>query len=125
LEDGDDFYDTFYRKLFASSEEIAALFEKVDMDRQKTMLRRAIVQLLHCYITHTISDELIQIAKLHAADGINASSAMYDRFVVAMIEAVEEVDPKFTDSVALAWLVVTAPGITVMRFNEKLPGYMM
>ena len=108
----DTFFERFYSR-FLSSPDVAQLFADTDMRRQIQMLKRSLFQLVGFYVSGQPSAELQRIADLHVR--LNVPAAMFDDWLAALVDTVEELDPEADEVTRLAWCWALAPGITYMQ----------
>ena len=112
----DDFFQAFYDR-FLVNEDIAQLFSNTDMPRQIKMLKASLFQLVSFYVSGQISAELERIAHIHKQLAVNAD--MFDRWLEALLETVEEYDELADERTVLAWAWALSPGITYMRLGLR------
>jgi serine/threonine protein kinase len=108
---GRDYFERFYRNLFAKSPSIAAAFTGVDMQRQHAVVNRAIQLLLDFSPAHG-SVPLRDLAARHGA--FRLSRRDYDDFVDVLVDTLAasgETDPMRLQ----AWRNSLAPGVEFMR----------
>lgn len=114
------FLDVFYDRLLAASPEIPALFAGTDFRRQKRLLTMALYVLLAAAEGYPEGMNLIgDLAKSHAKRGI--PPAMYDMWLICLVEAVGVCDPRYSAEIGDAWRQILAPGIQVMRSQAVPP----
>lgn len=111
-EQAEDFFRDFYAR-FLISPEIAKQFEDVDLDRQVSMLRKSLYQLIAFYLFDEPSADLRRLAELHQRLGLTRS--MFDQWLEALVATVEAHDAQFDEQVRLAWCWALSPGITYMK----------
>jgi len=106
------FYSRFYRKLFAAAPEVERHFQAIDMDRQYSMLNRAIHALLEFNPQSTKAQEqMAQMAARHAPLGLTRRH--YDLFLQTLLETIDECGE--CDPARLtAWRNTLTPGIEFM-----------
>lgn len=113
-ESADRFFERFY-DVFLEDPGVAALFASTDMGRQVQMLRKSLFQLVTFYVLDEPSPELNRLAEIHKAVGV--SPGMFDTWMQALLNTVEELDPGFDELTKLAWCWALAPGITFMKLR--------
>ncbi len=106
------FFEAFYRNFLIDSE-VSEFFSGTDMTRQVAMLRKSFFHLVAFYTTHEPSAELERIARVHDKLGIQHDH--YDRWLDALINTVQEHDPKCDLATEFAWRWAMTPGLTYMR----------
>jgi len=111
------FFDRFYELFLASDESIATKFDGVDLDRQKQMLKASLTEMTLFFVDHNITSYMRALATVHSKSGRNIEPQLYDRWLDAVIAAVNELDPYANEHVELAWRLVLAPGIAFMKFQ--------
>jgi hemoglobin-like flavoprotein len=115
-EHGDQFFDSFYATFKASSPEVAAVFQKTDMQKQKTLLRKSLLYSINFITNANNFDSMRKIAISHNKQHYNIKPELYDLWLDCMVLTVQKFDPVFDDDVELAWRLAFAPGITYMKF---------
>lgn len=108
------FFADFYRNFFNKSDSIRALFHNVDMVKQGEIVQDSFHYLLSFYNTKQVSDYLINLCHHHKNELVIAES-LYDLWLDALLETVSHHDPHYDRETELAWRVVLAPGITLMK----------
>jgi hemoglobin-like flavoprotein len=84
-----ELYSRFYRSLFAQAPQIERYFKGIDMERQYSMLNRAIHALLEFDPNSSASQEKIQeIAARHA--GFNLKRQHYELFLQTLVQTVKD-----------------------------------
>ena len=112
----DRFLERFYRRFFAADELVAEKFRDTDLARQKEMLRESLAEMADFFLKHKSNPYLITLARIHGVRGREIPVRLFDLWLDTLVATVLECDPKATDSVALAWRIVMAPGIEFMKF---------
>lgn len=112
----DRFFDRFYERFVAADSVVAEKFRETDLAHQKEMLRESLAEMFDFFLKHQSNPYIITLARIHGARGHDIATRLYDLWLDALVATVMEVDPKATDSVALAWRVVMAPGLEFMKF---------
>ena len=108
------FLDHFYDRLLNSSTEIASLFEEVDIVRTKKMVRDALIYIMMASDGSKFSTNKIKrLAGQHVGYGVKDHH--FETWLDALLAAVEEVDPKFNQSINDAWREVMMVGIALMK----------
>jgi len=114
----DDFFVAFYRRFLRDSE-VEEMFVGSDMPRQVQMLRRSLFQFVTYYLVGEVTPEIARLAQLHNARQI--SHRMFDVWMEALLETVEEFDPHYDETVRLAWGWALSPGVTMMKIYMSNP----
>ena len=112
----DRFLDRFYERFVAADRVVAEKFRDTDLAHQKEMLRESLAEMFDFFLKHQSNPYLITLARIHGARGHDVPTRLYDLWLEALVATVLDCDPKATDSVALAWRIVMAPGIEFMKF---------
>lgn len=115
--DGKTFFGAFYENFLALSPIAAKQFANADMKKQITMMEKSFYGLFIFYATQNANDYLESIAKRHSHFDLNISLELFDAWLDALIQTVEQFDEHFTDEIALSWRVVLAPGMTYMKYR--------
>ncbi len=85
------------------------------------MLRRSMFDMVALYETRSENWYLLEIAESHSKRDYDIKPALFDLWLEALIETVQEMDPEFCDDVELAWRVAMTPGITLMKHYHVHP----
>lgn len=109
------FFEDFYRRLLARGPHLAEHFRDTDWERQQAMLEKSFHHVLSLFVTNKVSDYLAEIADRHGPAGLNVRAADYDLWLDALVDTVEQHDPDFDGTVALAWHMVFAEGVAFMK----------
>lgn len=113
------FFEEFYDKFAASSEEVAKKFKDVDMEKQRKVVRDSLHHMLNCYLEREINDEIIRLAVQHNKANLDIRPELYDLWLEALIETVIKFDEEFDKYIELAWRIVLSIGITYMKFRHN------
>ncbi len=111
-----DFISRFYDIFLAKSDDIAQLFADTSMSAQKTMLHDSLHHMLDFFKSAETGPHMESIAQIHGPRHRAISDEMYDLWLAALMETLQEFDPEFDDDVELAWRLVLSPGITYMKY---------
>ena len=117
---GDLFFSRFYENFLRTSAIVEQMFNDTDMDQQVRMLQKSFFQLINMYVTGSPNDQLFNIAKTHNASGHNIAPKLYDLWLDALIETVEQLDPEFEDNITLSWRLALSPGIVLMKHHYHI-----
>ena len=112
----DRFLDRFYERFVAADGVVAEKFRDTDLAHQKEMLRESLAEMFDFFLKHESNPYLITLARIHGVRGRDIPTRLYDVWLDTLVATVLECDPRATESVALAWRVVMAPGIEFMKF---------
>lgn len=113
------FFDRFYERFIGSDPEVAEIFDGVDLERQKQVLRESLRELLIFFIDHEISSYMRNLARVHGPQGRNIRVELYDRWLETILATAREIDEQFSDNDELAWRLVLSPGIELMKFEMR------
>jgi serine/threonine protein kinase len=103
------FYSRFYRNLFAAVPEVERHFQAIDMERQYSMLNRAIHALLEFDPqSDKAKEQIVQMAARHA--GFRLTRRHYDVFLDTLLKTIEECGESDPARLA-AWHATLARGI--------------
>jgi hemoglobin-like flavoprotein len=118
---GDLFFSRFYENFLRKSAVIEQMFSQTDMDQQVRMLQKSFFQLINMYVSGSPPAQLFNIAKTHSVSGHNVRPELYDLWLDALIDTVEQLDPEFEDNITLAWRLALNPGIVLMKHYHDKP----
>lgn len=114
--DNPRFFDLFYERFLQSSDEIEVIFNGVDIERVKKMVRDALLFIL---IASDGSSHGIQrinnLGRAHREWRIE--NHHYDLWLESLMSTVEEIDPLYSQNVDSAWREVMSIGIHIMKRN--------
>lgn len=116
---GKDFFEAFYDKFLAYSEEIREKFAHTDMVVQRGMLKKSFYSLLVFYGSNQADDYIERIARDHDKHHLDIRPGLYDVWLDCLTATLAEYDPLFNHDVELAWRLILAPGITYMKFKHS------
>jgi hemoglobin-like flavoprotein len=109
------FFDTFYERFLAKSAEVAEKFRGTDFVRQKLMLRESLVSMLLFNLgTGSARAELEQLAERHSRRGVDVPPHLYDLWLDALCETVQQHDPEFKPELANEWRAAMRVGIELI-----------
>ncbi|MBT8495715.1 MAG: globin [Deltaproteobacteria bacterium] len=110
------FFDSFYGRFIESDPVVAEKFEDTNMVRQKQMLRESLLVMASFFAHPEVTDEIDRLATVHGPRGQQIARPLYDRWLECLVDTVQEVDPQWNRDIELAWRVVMAPGIALMKW---------
>ena len=112
------FLDRFYEKFLASSPEVREKFANTNFVRQKRALRESfhhMVLVAADFDRKTPDSHLAAIADRHGPGQLDIRAGLYDVWLDALMEAVQEFDPEYDPAVEKAWRDVMLVGIDYLR----------
>lgn len=109
------FLQRFYELFMASSPEVAKLFEKTDLERQKRMLRESLYAMLVAAGTTQgpAHEEIERLAERHRDLGV--TPGMFALWLDSLIAAAREHDTHFTDELEADWRASMSGSIALMK----------
>ena len=113
-ESADPFFAEFYSR-FLKAGSVREMFTNTDMDKQISMMKQSLYNLVAFYVTNSPSPELERLAALHAKLGVGPE--MFDDWLEALIDTVAAKDYLADNETLLAWCWALSPGVTYMRLN--------
>ncbi|MEM9622835.1 MAG: globin [Pseudomonadota bacterium] len=108
------FFRAFYDR-FTLDEQVADLFRYTDVEKQVSMLKRSIYDLVGFYVTGSPSAELYRLAAIHQSLGIQPQ--LLDIWLDALLVTVAEFDADYNEEVRLGWIAALSPGLTFIRLE--------
>jgi hemoglobin-like flavoprotein len=111
------FFEAFYDRFIASSDEVRAKFVGTDMKRQFRMLEDSLYVVAVAVQGEEGSiarGDLPRIAARHSRKDLDIRSGLYDQWLECLVETVRSKDPGFSADVEAAWREVLAFGVTYM-----------
>ncbi len=112
-EQGEAFFQDFYLYFTQRSQEISDMFASTDMDRQVTMVKASLFQMVTFYATGILTQAMRQTARAH--EHLDIPPELYDVWLDCLIETVAKHDSEFDEQIELAWRLALSPGITFMK----------
>ncbi|NUM81482.1 globin [bacterium] len=115
----DDFYDTF----MSSSPQIAYMFRKSDMEKQKKLLDNGVTMMIMFAGGNAIGKiALDHIAKIHRQ--LNVTEEYYNYWLESLLQTLKKHDPQYSFKLERAWKEVMGVGIDYLISNSKMPSSM-
>ena len=114
------FLDRFYELFLAASPEVGEKFRNTDFDRQKRALRESLQMMLagaDFPETGIIRNHMERLARRHSRSERDVPPELYDLWLDALVQAVSERDPDYTEALGRAWREAMRAGIEFMRAN--------
>lgn len=118
---GQAFFQCFCENFIRTSPEVAVKFVGTDMARQVGILQKGMFHLISFYLLKKDSDFLRETARSHDSAHRDIPPKLYDLWLQALLQTVEEMDAEYTDEVGLAWQVVMTPGILYFKHYYQGP----
>ena len=122
LAQGNVLFDRFYDHFFNSSPQIAKMFQKTDMAKQKNLLRAGINYAI-MYSTengHNAAEGVLsRIRTSHAQERLDVSPSLYPLWISTLIRTIGETDPKFSPTVKTAWTEVLGHAVQYIASGYK------
>ncbi|MDH5525999.1 MAG: globin [Nitrospirota bacterium] len=110
------FFDRFYKNLFEADRVIAGMFSESDLEKQRTMIRKAVTTLIMKHSgVQSANLALDRIADTHGKQGLNVTPYMYDVWIDTMVRTVREHDPECTLALSEAWRTMLQQGIAYIN----------
>ncbi len=113
------FFRQFYAFFIGSSEKIAEKFKNTDLERQRGMLRISLIEMLAFSTSHRSTPYMDMLAAIHSKTDKDITPGMYDAWLDAILKTVKQVDPEYSDDVALSWKIILSPGIEFMKHHYE------
>jgi hypothetical protein len=109
------FIDTFYMLFLGKSQEVVEKFRHTDFTRQKLMLRESLLLMLLFNRNEQDSiKELKRLGERHSRRQIDIPPHLYELWLDALCEAVEQHDPEFDSALPSKWRAAMRPGIELI-----------
>lgn len=117
IERADLFFCRFYEIFIDSSAEVREAFKNTDMARQQGMLKDSLHQIKNFALTRKSNNFLEMLAVVHR--GTSIQDNMYDLWLQAIVQTLQEIDPNYKPEEGLAWKIFLSPGIEFMKGYAK------
>lgn len=110
------FFEDFYDNFFASSPDIAPLFEKTDMEKQKKLLQQGITYMI-MYAGGSGSAEVRvnELGESHSRKYMNIKPEMYKLWISAVLKTVKTHDEYADEKLLFLWREVLSVGVERMK----------
>ena len=109
-----DFFEFFYARFLESDAEIPRLLKNADIPRLVRMMKEALFLMMVASSGNaSATARLGQLGRLHEEKLVRPEH--YDLWLNALMSAVEERDPKYTQAVDESWRAVLAIGVAAMK----------
>ncbi len=112
---GVTFRDAFLNNLLRSCPEIANRVLTGDMEAFRSTLLLSIDHLARYYAGGEPSAILRGTAQRQSRAGRNIEPRLYEFYLRALIQTVEQYDPRYTEETGRAWEAVLRPGLEYMK----------
>ena len=110
-----EFFDTFYEKFLAKSEEIPPLFANTDFRRQKQMIRMSVRMLVRLGAGEDATKLAIsKLGESHSRRQHNIRPELYGLWLDALCESIAQHDPEYTPELEQQWRETMQAGIDKM-----------
>ena len=114
-----DFFGAFYERYLASSDEVAAFFAGMDMQRQARMLRASLYLIMGASSNEPVAlKHLNYLAERHR----HIPPRLYELWLDSLIGTVTDYDPQFGAKVEAAWREMLRPGISYLVSKSEALG---
>jgi hypothetical protein len=112
---GVPFRDAFVDNLLRSSPEVAQKMIHGDLETFRVTLMLSIDHLARYYLSREPSAILQGTARRQSKDERNIEPHLYEFFLQALLQTVQQYDPNYNEEVGKAWEVVLRPGLEYMK----------
>ena len=113
--ENDAFYDTFYEKFLAKSEEIPPMFANTDFRRQKQMIRMSVRMMVRLGAGEDGTKLAInKLGESHSRRQHNIRPELYGLWLGALCESIAQYDPEYTPDLEQKWRDTMKAGIEMM-----------
>lgn len=110
------FFDGFYDRFIASSDDISAMFANTDMQNQKKMLQYSLYMIMAAPSgVAKAGSHIERIAKSHSRTGYGVKPELYDLWLSCLLETVKDYDDEYEPVVESAWKQTLEFGINIMK----------
>ena len=112
----DGFLDAFYTRLMDSSEAVRDKFRDTDFEKQKEVLRNSLYLMLVAAGTHSgpAHEQLKHVGHIHNRGHRDISPALYETWILCLMETVQEFDPNYTPELERDWRTALKPGVELL-----------
>ena len=110
-----EFFETFYRRFSASSDEVQAKFAGTDLRTQTRALRESFYLLFRAVGGEPDAWQDLELRALrHDRNHLDIRPELYDAWLDCLLETIENSDPKFDATIEAAWRRTMQKGIDFM-----------
>lgn len=111
-----DFIDRFYERFLASSPDVRRKFARTDFRVQRRVLSKSLALIADATAGRQKSlQELNERARTHDRDHLDITPELYDLWLEALIETVEECDMHYNATVGKAWRKIMGFAVDYMK----------
>ena len=108
--------ERFYEIFFAASPEVRDKFKATDLEKQIRMIRKSLLLLtMACLGTEAVGEEMDRLGQKHGPKGLKIGAHLYDLWLDALVQAVSEFDPRWSEAVGDSWRKMFAPYISKLK----------
>jgi len=111
----DVFFKLFYKNFLAYDKRISDKFSNSDLELLPAMLKHSFMHLVEMASSHQVSPRLHEIATMHSKSQLNVTPELYDIWLEALLNTVEEMEGNKNPLVRKGWKQTLLPGITYMK----------
>ena len=111
----DVFFKKFYQNFLACDSRISEKFTNSDLELLPSMLKHSFMHLVEMATTNKVSPRLHEIANMHSQGQLNVTPELYDIWLEALLNTVEEMSGQKDPLVREGWRQTLLPGITYMK----------
>ena len=112
---GVPFRDAFLDNLLRSSPEVARKMVHGDLEALRATLMLSIDHLARYYLSDEPSAVLQGAARRQSRDERDIEPRLYEFFLKALLQTVQQYDAKYSEEIGKAWEVVLRPGLEYMK----------
>ena len=106
------FLDTFYEIFLAKSDDVRQKFRGTDFTRQKRMLRESLLMMvMFNRDPKGVQVDMARLAERHNRRGVDIPARLYDLWLDALCETVQQHDPEYAPEIGKGWRAAMQPGI--------------
>lgn len=112
----------FYQRFFTASPEVASAFRGTDMERQVSVLRSSLHDLVNFHLTGILGHRLRRMAERHRQ--MDFPVELYDLWLDCIVAAAANQDPEADAYTPYHWRLALLPGVTYMKLwhgSERSP----
>jgi hemoglobin-like flavoprotein len=110
-----EFFEAFYRRFNASSDEVAAKFAGTDLKTQARALRESFYLLLRAIGGDPEAWQALELRAIrHDRRHLDIPPGLYDLWLECLLETIRDFDPKVDGAIEAAWRRTMQQGIDFM-----------
>lgn len=108
--------ERFYEIFLDASPEVRDKFKATDLEQQIRIIKKSLLLLtIACLGTEAVNEEIARLGHRHGSQGLKIGAHLYDLWLDALLQAVSEFDPRWSQAVGDSWRTMFDPYISRLK----------